>query len=235
MRTGRIVGFEALLRWRHPDRGLLYPDSFITTAEDTGMIVPIGWWVLREACYRTSEWQRLFPMDPPLSISVNISGKLFSRPEMANRIADMIEESGIQPGSLRLEITENAIMDHGEAALSALSYLRSLGVKLHIDDFGTGYSSLSYLQRFSYDSLKIDRSFVNRMSEKGDSNAIVKTICALGEMLGMQVIAEGVETKAQLRELVAMRCPEGQGFWFAKPMETSAVGGFLAKGPVSIN
>jgi diguanylate cyclase (GGDEF)-like protein/PAS domain S-box-containing protein len=235
MHSGRVRGFEALLRWQHPQRGLIYPDAFIRVAEDTGLIIPIGWWALREACARLREWQRLFPMDPPIAVSVNISGRLFGSPDVGLRIAELLREHDLPPSSLHLEITESVIMDHGETTMSALAYLRQMGVQLHIDDFGTGYSSLSYLQRFSYDSLKIDRSFVMHMNEKSDSNAIVKTLVALGDMLGMRVIAEGVETQEQFQELKAMRCPEAQGYWFARPMQGADVEPFLARGPVAVN
>lgn len=228
LENSRILGFEALVRWQHPEWGMVYPDYFIRVAEETGQVVPIGWWVLQEACRQTAEWQRLFPVEPPLSISVNISGKLFTQADMSQRILDTLGTVGLPPTSLRLEITESGIMDHGEAALACLSHLRSMGVQLHIDDFGTGYSSLTYLQRFSYDSLKIDRSFVSSMDKSGDSSAIVKAIVGLGQMLGMRVIAEGVETPDQMQRLREMRCPEAQGFWFSKPMDGEAVHALLA-------
>jgi diguanylate cyclase (GGDEF)-like protein/PAS domain S-box-containing protein len=220
--TGRILGFEALLRWRHPERGLVLPDHFIPAAEETGLIVPIGWWALRTACSQTREWQRLFPVEPPVSISVNISGKLFLAPDMAARLLEILEASGLPPESLHLEITESAMMDHREAAVTELTRLRAAGVKLHIDDFGTGYSSLTYLQRFSYDSLKIDRSFVSGMHHEEEGTALVRAIVALGKMLNMNVIAEGVETPEQYHWLQAMACPEAQGFWFSRPLDRNA-------------
>jgi diguanylate cyclase (GGDEF)-like protein/PAS domain S-box-containing protein len=223
VQSGRILGFEALLRWEHPELGLLHPDYFILTAEESGLIAPIGWWALREACFQAQTWQKLFPMDPPLSISVNISGKLFSLSGMADRMFEILKESGLDPRSLRLEITESAMMHHGEAALTELGKLRAKGVQLHIDDFGTGYSSLTYLQRFSYDTLKIDRSFVCNMKERDESSTIVQAIVALGRMLNMNVIAEGVETPEQLQMLREMECPEFQGFWFSRPLERTAV------------
>lgn len=232
---GRILGFEALVRWRHPERGLVLPDQFIPAAEETGLVVPLGWWVLRTACRQAREWQQMFPVDPPLSISVNISGKLFLTPNMSGRLLEILEESRLPPDSLRLEITESAIMDHRDAAVAELTRLRAAGVKLHIDDFGTGYSSLTYLQRFSYDSLKIDRSFVSGMRQEEEGTELVRAIIALGKMLNMNVIAEGVETPEQYRWLLAMECPEAQGFWFSKPLDRTAVSRLLQARPTLLN
>jgi diguanylate cyclase (GGDEF)-like protein/PAS domain S-box-containing protein len=233
--NGRILGFEALVRWRHPEHGLVMPDQFIPAAEETGLIVPLGWWVLRAACRQTSEWQQLFPVVPPLSISVNISGKLFLTTNMAGRLLEILKESGLPPASLHLEITESAIMDHRDAAIAELTKLRSAGVKLHIDDFGTGYSSLTYLQRFSYDSLKIDRSFVSGMRQEEEGSELVRAIVALGKMLNMNVIAEGVETPEQYRWLLAMQCPEAQGFWFSKPLDHNAAARLLQARPTLLH
>jgi len=230
--TERILGFEALLRWQHPERGLLYPDQFIAAAEETGLIVPIAWQALAEACEQTRQWQQLFPTEPPLSISINISGKLFLYPRMSERLLGILAETGLAASSLRVEITESAIMDHREAALEELKSLRAAGVQLHIDDFGTGYSSLTYLQRFAYDSLKIDRSFVSNLREPGEAGAIVEAIVALGRMLNMNVIAEGVETPEQLQSLRAMNCPEGQGYWFSRPLDHAAIDDLLYGMPV---
>ena len=227
MGSGRVQGFEALLRWQHPSRGLVMPDDFIGLVEETTLVVPIGWWVLERACHQLATWQRLFPLNPPLAMSVNVSGKLFFTDDMAKRLAVLLEDCNIPRGSLRLEITERVVMDHEDLVLSALSDLRDIGVELHIDDFGTGYSSLSYLQRFKCDSLKIDRSFVSTMSEKIDSSAIVEAIIKLGSTLGMKVIAEGVETQEQLNRLRAMKCPEAQGFLFSEPLHHDAVGDFI--------
>ena len=227
MTSERIQGFEALLRWRHPSRGLILPDEFIGIVEETTLVVPMGWWVIERVCQQLATWQRLFPLQPPLAMSVNVSGKLFFTDDMAKRLAALLEDCNIPRHSLRLEITERVVMDHEDLVLSALSDLRDLGVELHIDDFGTGYSSLSYLQRFRYDSLKIDRSFVSTMSDKVDSSAIVEAIITLGSTLGMKVIAEGVETDDQVNRLRAMNCPEAQGFWFSRPLHHDAVSDFL--------
>jgi len=233
--SGRILGFEALVRWRHPEHGLILPDQFIPAAEETGLIVPLGWWVLRTACRQAHEWQQLFPVEPPLSISVNISGKLFLTSNMAGRMLEVLQETGLPPDSLRLEITESAMMDHRDAAVAELTRLRAAGVKLHIDDFGTGYSSLTYLQRFSYDSLKIDRSFVSGIRQEEEGTELVRAIVALGQMLNMNVIAEGVETPEQYRWLLAMNCPEAQGFWFSKPLDRNAAARLLQARPTLLN
>lgn len=225
--TARILGFEALLRWQHPTRGLLAPDEFINIIEETTLVVPIGWWVIERAAKQLANWQQISPVDPPIAMSVNVSGKLFFVDDMAKRLAAMLEDLDVPANSFRLEITERVVMDHGDLVLSTLSDLQDIGVELHIDDFGTGYSSLSYLQRFSYDSLKIDRSFVSTMTEKVDSSAIVEAIINLGSTLGMKVIAEGVETAAQMKRLRAMNCPEAQGYLFSRPLHHDAVNAFL--------
>ena len=227
MKSERVQGFEALLRWQHPSRGLVMPDDFIGLVEETTLVIPIGWWVIERACHQLATWQQLFPLDPPLAMSVNVSGKLFFTDDMAKRLAALLEDCNIPRNSFRLEITERVVMDHEDLVLNTLSDLRDIGVELHIDDFGTGYSSLSYLQRFKYDSLKIDRSFVSTMSEKVDSSAIVEAIIKLGSTLGMKVIAEGVETHEHVNRLRAMNCPEAQGFWFSQPLHHDAVNDFL--------
>ncbi len=236
MDSERVQGFEALLRWHHPIRGLVMPEEFIGIIEDTSLVVPIGWWVIEHACHQLAIWQRLFPLENPLSVSINVSGKLFLTDDMAKRLAALLEDCGLSPKSIRLEITERVVMDHGDLVLSTLSDLRDLGIELHVDDFGTGYSSLSYLQRFRYDSLKIDRSFVQTMTEKVDSSAIVEAIITLGVTLGMKVIAEGVETADQVKRLRAMQCPAAQGFWYSRPMHQDAVNDYLKLGgrPVAL-
>lgn len=230
LETGRMSGCEALVRWRHPQRGLMYPEQFIMLAEETGLIVPLTWWVLETACRQTRLWQKKY-QQPDLSISVNISGKLFLHEDMVSQIRDILARTELPAASLRLEITESAIMDHCDEALAALTELRSLGIELYIDDFGTGYSSLSYLQRFAYDTLKIDKSFVTHVEHVGDSNSIVRAIIALGRMLGMKVIAEGVETPAQLHMLQELDCPEGQGYWFSKPLNSQGIDELISDRP----
>ncbi|KAB2964653.1 MAG: EAL domain-containing protein [Thermoanaerobaculia bacterium] len=226
---GRIVGFEALTRWKHPDRGLVAPAHFIALAEETGLVVPLGWFVLDSACRQARDWQERFPSDPPIFMSVNVSGKLFAQEGAVEQVLRVLESARLAPESLRLEVTESVVLDHGETVMRQLRMLRGLGVQLSIDDFGTGYSSLSYLQRFRYDSLKIDRSFV-RDIEINDSRVIIETILSLASHLGIGVVAEGVETEEQLRRLRTLGCPLGQGFWFAHPLEVASAERLLATG-----
>jgi len=231
LKSGRIVGFEGLVRWMHLERGIVSPNSFIAIAEETGLIVPLGWWVLEESCRQARQWQDRFPIDPPLFISVNVSGKLFLKRGIVDRLMGILEATGLPPESLRLEVTENVVLEHVDTALDNLQQLRALGIQLSIDDFGTGYSSLSYLQRFHYDELKIDRSFVSRLSHGSDSRAIVETILGLASNLGIGVVAEGVETAEQADRLRQMACPHGQGFWFSRPVSADDAGNLLAAGP----
>jgi EAL domain-containing protein (putative c-di-GMP-specific phosphodiesterase class I) len=213
-----LVGFEALIRWNHPERGMVPPGEFIYAAEETGLIVPMGWWTLREACKQTKEWQMQHPGTTPLNISVNVSGKLFNQPDFVVALRRILKDTKLPATSLRLEITESVLLDHADESIAKLAELRKLGVGLHVDDFGTGYSSLSYLQKFNYDTLKIDRSFVQ---EVVDSDAIVQSIITLGKLLGMNIIAEGVETEDQLERLRELECPQVQGFWFSKPVDST--------------
>ncbi|MBD0319763.1 MAG: bifunctional diguanylate cyclase/phosphodiesterase, partial [Gemmatimonadetes bacterium] len=219
---GRIVGFEALVRWQHPTLGLLEPTSFVPTAEDTGLIVGMGEWVLRDACLQTREWQERFPGIPPLTINVNISGKQLLVPGLARTVDEILNEAGLDPATLKLELTENVLVEHTEMLDAVLLRLRNRGVELQMDDFGTGYSSLSYLHRFPISTMKIHRSFIERMSHEEEGREIVKTIITLAHNLRMQVIAEGVETQEQYDQLRALRCDYVQGFLFADPMPASA-------------
>ncbi|MCG6967193.1 MAG: EAL domain-containing protein [Chromatiaceae bacterium] len=214
----RIVAFEALLRWLHPERGLLSPDSFLAVVEDTGMLATLSWWVLEEACRQAREWRNVFANGTSLGMSVNVSASMFRAEHSAQRVKNIVLDSGIAPQDLSLELTERDCMDHEEATQAVLAELRAFGVKIHMDDFGTGYSSLSYLQRCAYDTLKIDRSFVQTLGSEEQSQAIIKTIVGLGRMLNMNVVAEGVESRGQLDALVSMQCPEAQGFWFSRPV-----------------
>ena len=225
--SGRIAGFEALTRWQHPERGLVSPTHFIALAEETGLIVQLGWLVLERACRQACLWQERFPTDPPYFMSVNVSGKLFAQDGAVEQLLKILEASRLPPESLRLEVTESVVLHHGEEVMRRLRLLRDFGVQLSIDDFGTGYSSLSYLQRFRYDELKIDRSFV-RDIDGGDSLAIVETILSLASHLGIGVVAEGIETAEQLAHLRNLGCPHGQGFWFAQPLAPEAAEELLA-------
>jgi diguanylate cyclase (GGDEF)-like protein/PAS domain S-box-containing protein len=213
-----VIGFEALIRWMHPERGLTYPAAFLPLAEETGLTVELGSWVLREACEQLSRWQRSMPDRQGLWMSVNLSSRQLLRPGLTDEVEQAIRDFQIEPANLALEVTEGIIMDEPEAATSMLVGLRALGVKLPIDDFGTGYSSLAYLHRFPISSLKIDRSFVNRVTDGGEDEVIVRTIVTLAHNLEMDVIAEGIETADQLERLRTLGCEFGQGFYFSEPV-----------------
>ena len=218
----RLQGFEALVRWQHPERGLISPMDFIPVAEDTGQILAIGQWALHEACRQMRRWQKRYPSDPALSISVNLSGRQFTQPNLIEQVRDILADTKLDPRSLKLEITESVVMENIDTATEMLRQLRALGVQLSIDDFGTGYSSLSYLHRFPIDTLKIDRSFVMQMVDNNENIEIVRTIVMLAQNLGMDVVAEGVETKEQLALLRKLGCENGQGYFFSRPV---SVGG----------
>ncbi|MGC1482946.1 MAG: EAL domain-containing protein [Candidatus Acidiferrum sp.] len=217
-----ITGFEALVRWQRPEYGLVMPGGFISAAEDTGLILWIGNWILQEACRQLCAWNLQFPSSPPFTMAVNISAKQFAQADLVGQIQQVLQASGLAPDTLRLELTESVTMRDEERTTRILSELRKLGVRLCIDDFGTGYSSLSYLRRFALDILKIDRSFVADMLNNSESREIVKTILSLGSNLGMQVIAEGVETAEQANELKSLGCEFAQGYLFSKPLESAA-------------
>jgi diguanylate cyclase (GGDEF)-like protein/PAS domain S-box-containing protein len=224
----RLCGFEALVRWRHPERGLISPLDFIPLAEDTGQIIPIGHWVLVQACKQMHRWQRRYGMEHPLFISVNLSGRQFAQSDLIEQIKNTIAETRLNPRGLKLEITESVVMENIETATQMLQQMRDLGVQLSIDDFGTGYSSLSYLHRFPIDTLKIDKSFVMEMVDNNENIEIVRTIIMLAQNLGMDVIAEGVETKEQLALLRRLKCEKGQGYYFSRPLETTAAENLLS-------
>jgi diguanylate cyclase (GGDEF)-like protein len=217
--SGALTGFEALIRWEHPERGLVPPNDFIPMAEETGLILPMGRWVLREACRQMVRWQKRYPDAAHLAISVNLSVKQFMDENLLENILQTLSETGFDPHRLRLEITESVLMDNLEAALAVLTGLKSHGIQLDMDDFGTGYSSLSNLHRFPVDTLKIDRSFIQNMGQTGGKHEIVRTIITLARDLGMGVTAEGIETAEQLEKLRFLNCKEGQGFFFSKPLE----------------
>src|ERR1051325_1732886 len=218
LETRSLVGFEVLARWRHPEFGLIPPKDFIPVAEESGQILKIGQSVLETACRQAKAWQNLYQGAAPLFVSVNLSVKQFNQPDLVEHIAHALEESKLPPRCLKLEITESVFTENIDVAVELLTRLRKLGVQLSIDDFGTGYSSLSYLQRFPIDTLKIDRSFVHQMMENEENIAIVRTIVALAQNLGMDVVAEGVETEDQLALLRKLECEKGQGFLFSTPV-----------------
>ncbi|HEY3597498.1 MAG TPA: EAL domain-containing protein [Paraburkholderia sp.] len=227
--TGQIVGVEALVRWRDPEVGLVPPSSFIPVAEESGLIGPLSEWVLREACRQNKAWQD--EGLPPARVSVNLSARQFQQRNIAKLVTQVLAETGLEPQYLELELTESTIMRNAEEAVTMLNELHALGIGLAIDDFGTGYSSLSYLKRFPVDRLKIDRSFVSDIGVSNDDETITSAIIALAHSLKMQVIAEGVETSAQLDFLRARACDEMQGFYFAKPMPRDAIPGMLQQRP----
>ncbi|WP_341740064.1 EAL domain-containing protein [Microcoleus sp. CAWBG640] len=232
LKTGLVAGFESLVRWLHPERGLVSPMEFIAMAEETGLIMPLGLWVLNESCRQIIEWQNLqLPAkDSPLTIAVNLSGRQFEQPDSIEQIKQVLQETGVDARWLKLEITESVVMQDGEAAAAMLSHLRDLGIELCIDDFGTGYSSLSYLHKFPINTLKIDRSFVSRIGETGENLEIVRAIVMLARSLGMEVVAEGVETAVQLAQLRLLGCEYGQGYFFSKPLDRDAATALLNQG-----
>ncbi len=229
--TGRIVGFEALVRWHHPERGLVSPKNFIPVAEETGMINSIGQWVLHQACRQMHKWHAQFPATPPLMISVNLSGKQLRQPDLLKQINLVLQETGLDASSLKLEMTESVLMDNTESASAMLLQLKALNIELHMDDFGTGYSSLSYLHCLPINTLKIDRSFISNVGIAGQNLEIVRAIVTLAHSLSMNVTAEGIETVEQLAELRSMKCDRGQGYFFSRPVESTAVEVLLATQP----
>ena len=233
LKSGLVAGFEALVRWVHPERGMVSPMEFIAMAEETGLIMPLGLWVLSESCRQIIKWQSLnLPaLNSRLTVAVNLSGRQFSQPESIEQIKQVLQETGADARCLKLEITESVVMEDGAVATTVLSQLKELGIELCIDDFGTGYSSLSYLHKFPIDTLKIDRSFVSRISETGENLEIVKAIVMLARSLRMEVIAEGVETAVQLAQLRAIGCEYGQGYFFSKPLDSEAATALLSRSP----
>ncbi len=222
-----VIGFEALLRWRHPERGMLAPGDFLDRAETSGLIVPIGEWVIREVCAQAAEWKSSSPELAPLVVSVNLSARQLGDPNLVETVSDALATSGIEPSTLALEITETVLMEDPVLCSEVLHALRSLGVQLAIDDFGTGHSSLGYLKRLPVDCLKIDRAFVEGLGRDPDDSAIVDAVVRLGHALGLAVTAEGIETMEQLRELEALGCDVGQGFYFARPQPGDVVGALV--------
>jgi diguanylate cyclase (GGDEF)-like protein len=226
---GRVAGFEALVRWEHPERGPVSPAEFIPAAEETGLIIPLDLWVIREACRQVRAWHARPADGPPLILSVNLSSKQFARPDLVDRIGQILDDTGIEPTCLKLEVTESVLMGHPELAAEKLKRFKERGLGLSMDDFGTGYSSLSYLHKFPFNTLKIDRSFVSRIGARGENAEIVATIVALAHNLGMNVVAEGVETAEQEAQLRALRCEYAQGFFYSRPLRANDVEALLAR------
>jgi EAL domain-containing protein (putative c-di-GMP-specific phosphodiesterase class I) len=215
--SGRLSGFEALLRWHHPERGVVSPSQFIPTAEETGLIVPIGEWAIRQACRQMRAWAQEFPDCADLTINVNLSARQCMYADLVPSVERILAETGLPAARLKLEITEGIVLEGSEAVVNVLNALRALGVQLGLDDFGTGYSALSYLRQFPFQTLKIDRSFVDGMRADGSAE-IIKAIVSLAGGLSMDVTAEGIETAEQLHDLRELECQYGQGYFFFKPL-----------------
>ncbi len=228
LQSGKITGFEALTRWQRPE-GLLSPAQFIAVADETGLIIPMNRQLLREACQQLRKWQSQFPSLPPLAMSVNVPPRQFAQPDLASEIGATLEQAGLDPSSLQLEIVETIAMGDAEKAGWALSQLKAVGVGLSIDDFGTGYSSLSRLQRIPVDTLKIDRIFIANMDKDADSREIVRIIIMLAHNLGLEVVAEGIEREEQLTQLKQLNCERAQGYWFCKPADAGYMTELLIK------
>ena len=224
--TNEVCGFEALVRWERADGTAVEPSEFIPVAEETGLIAPLTNWVLKEACWQVAEWQQ--SLDHPLTLTVNISAKLFDRPALVDEVRSAVTESALRPGTLRLEITESFLANNSDVVAQRLDELRSVPVELYLDDFGTGFSSLSYLHRYRLDALKIDQSFISRMGGTFNDSPIVSSIVNLARELGMGVIAEGVETEQQASQLLALDCPQAQGFLFSRPLRPDEAYTFLS-------
>jgi diguanylate cyclase (GGDEF)-like protein/PAS domain S-box-containing protein len=227
----QLIGFEALVRWFHPLRGQVMPGEFIPIAEEIGLIIPLGEWILRESCRQVREWQRRFPAQSDLTISVNLSCKQFMQLDLADRVAEILRETELEARFLRLEVTESHVMENSQMAITIMNRLRALGIQLSMDDFGTGYSSLSYLQRLPINYLKIDRSFINVMNSNHENGEIVRAIVMLAKNLNMQVVAEGIETEEQAMQLINLDCPFGQGFFYSKPTSATQAEAILENVP----
>lgn len=228
---GRIIGAEALIRWRHSERGIVSPATFVPVAEDTGLVVPLGRWVLREACRQAHEWQASAPDGRLFSISVNLSVREFAQPDLVKAVAAILEETGLLPSALRIEITESAIIGQKHPAIETVEQLRALGVEIHLDDFGTGYSALSYLHRLPLDAVKVDRAFISSIDQEDRPLHVVKAIISLAHAIGLEVVAEGVTNHRQLELLRDMGCDLAQGFIFSRPCNSEEMQGMLANGP----
>jgi len=221
--TASLSGFEALVRWNHPQRGVVPPNEFIPVSENTGLIIPMTVKILHQACSQVVKWQKLSGSDSPLSIAVNLSGKHFGHPALVDQISSVIKDTGIDPESLKLELTESAVMENAEAAIQMLKQIKETGVRVSIDDFGTGYSSLSYLHRFPIDLLKVDRSFVSAMDNNTENGEIVRTVIALAKALNLKVVAEGIESLHQFHQLRVLGCEYGQGYLFSRPLPVTDI------------
>lgn len=224
-----ICGFEALVRWQHPTRGLLMPGEFIHIAEASGLIIPLGWWVLTEACRQMQLWTEQYPAMAEFTVSVNMSSKQFSQPHIVEEIQKILDDTGFVANRLKIELTEGVLIDHSDSIIATLQQIKALGIKLLVDDFGTGYSSLSYLHRFPFDCLKIDRSFIENADQDFEKLEILQSVVRLAWNLGLDVVAEGVETPRHHAQLKALRCELGQGYLFSRPLAPAAVEAMMAE------
>lgn len=233
LKLDRIVGFEALIRWQHPEHGLLFPDRFISIAEESGLIIPLGWWVLRAACRQLATWRKELPPEVAeiLHINVNVSARQLSVPDFPNKVLSVIEEEGAEPKQVGLEITETMLIEQADKTINILEAFQHHDIKLYMDDFGTGYSSLGYLHRFPVDLLKIDRSFVNDMTPTNGQGTLVRAILSLADNFDLRVVAEGVETAQQLEDLKEWGCMYAQGYFFSRPVAVDAATEMLLKPP----
>jgi diguanylate cyclase (GGDEF)-like protein len=229
LRDGHVTGVEALVRWRHFERGVVSPATFVAVAEDTGLVVPLGRWVLRQACQQGWEWYKRFENGRPFTVSVNLSVREFGQPDLVRVVASILEETGLPASRLKLEITESAIIGQKHPAIETVEELRKLGVGIHLDDFGTGYSALSFLHRIPLDAVKVDRAFTNAIDSEERPMQVVRAIVSLAHAIGLEVIAEGVATEAQLELLRNMNCDLAQGFFFARPTSAEEIGAWLAE------
>jgi diguanylate cyclase (GGDEF)-like protein len=229
IKSQETIGYEALVRWKHPDRGLLLPGNFISIAETTGLIVPLGWWVLQEACQQMKQWISKFPGTESWFVSVNMSSKQFSQKYAVESIQSILERTQLSGRNLKLEVTESILISHSDSIISKLERIRDMGIKLAIDDFGTGYSSLSYLHRFPFDFLKIDRSFIEGADTDYEKLEILQSVVRLAWNLGLEVVAEGIETPKNHAQLKALNCEFGQGYLFSRPAEAKAIEATLAR------
>jgi EAL domain-containing protein (putative c-di-GMP-specific phosphodiesterase class I) len=227
LETATLTGFEALIRWQHPTKGFIFPVDFIPIAEETGFIIPLGMWILKEACQQLRAWHLAFPERSALIMGVNLASKQLRDPGFIERLDLVVAETGLEGSALKLELTESMLVDNIESVLQTLASIRSRDIQLSIDDFGTGYSSLSYLPRFPINTLKIDRSFVNQMTLDAENLEIVRAITTLAHSIGIDVVAEGIETTQQLDLLQTLGCGFGQGYLFAKPLDFHSASQFI--------
>jgi EAL domain-containing protein (putative c-di-GMP-specific phosphodiesterase class I) len=233
LHSGAVVSMEALLRWNHPERGMVGPLSFIPVAEESRLIIPIGRWVIEQACRQVAAWQQLKPDQAPMSVAVNISARQLADPELISHIEGSVRANRIDPSTLWLELTETAVLEDTDFVERSLRQLKGLGLRLVLDDFGVGFSSLGYLKRLPLSLIKLDRSFVENVTESPHDAAIVRAVCQMAGTIGIGVVAEGVETEEQVRAARDLGCGYAQGFRFARPMPADEVEGLLEREPSS--